>query len=533
MRSRLVLIAVALVSLSPMLGAQETATSATLVYFNRSITTFRAPLFGVEPEARATRAGRAIDDVVAQRREVIVSSQAEPQGNLVLVNGELVFILTEADTDRLRGETLAAATDRAVAALQQALAESRESRDSARLVRDVVWAAIGTTILAAVIGVVLMLRRSAVRYLARLASRAAAATKVGGAQVVTVDKVLPLVRGAVVGGAWFVIIVAAYRWLGFVLSQFPYTRPWGERLLDFFVDTAWMIGLGALRALPDLVTAAFILLLARTVIGLVTPFLDRAAAGHLQVGWLDADTARPTKRLVVLAIWLFGVAMAYPYLPGSDTEAFRGISVLLGVMATFGGASLFGQGASGLILMYSRTLRVGEYVRIEQHEGTVTEMGTFTTRMRTGLGEELTLPNSYLLGTVVKNYSRTVRGRGFIVDTTVTIGYDTPWRQVEAMLMEAARRTTGILDTPAPRVFQTALTDFYPEYRLVCQAVPELPRPRAEVLASLHANIQDVFNEHGVQIMSPHYLGDPAHAKVVPKDNWYAAPATPPDPPAR
>jgi small-conductance mechanosensitive channel len=121
-----------------------------------------------------------------------------------------------------------------------------------------------------------------------------------------------------------------------------------------------------------------------------------------------------------------------------------------------------------------------------------------------------------VLGSVSKNYSRAVHGRGFVVDTTVTIGYDTPWRQVEAMLKEAARRTPGVLAVPAPRVFQTALSDFYPEYRLVCQAIPSEPQPRAEVLSALHANIQDVFNDHGVQIMSPHYLGDPAEPKLVP-----------------
>jgi small-conductance mechanosensitive channel len=143
------------------------------------------------------------------------------------------------------------------------------------------------------------------------------------------------------------------------------------------------------------------------------------------------------------------------------------------------------------------------------------------------LGEVLTLPNSMITGNVTKNYSRAVQGQGYIVDTVVTIGYDTPWRQVEAMLIEAASRTEGILQTPAPHVFQTALSDFYPEYRLVAQAVPKEPRPRAVLLSELHAHIQDVFNEYGVQIMSPHYLGDPEQAKWVPRDQWHAAPAKP------
>lgn len=155
-------------------------------------------------------------------------------------------------------------------------------------------------------------------------------------------------------------------------------------------------------------------------------------------------------------------------------------------------------------------------------------IGAFNTCIRTGLGEEITLPNSMIVGSATKNFSRAVKGVGYVVDTTVTIGYDTPWRQVHAMLTEAAQRTPGVLADPAPAVFQTALSDFYPEYRLVCQAIPAAPRPRAEVLANLHANIQDVFNEHGVQIMSPHYVLDPAHEKVVPPDRWYAAPAKAP-----
>jgi small-conductance mechanosensitive channel len=226
---------------------------------------------------------------------------------------------------------------------------------------------------------------------------------------------------------------------------------------------------------------------------------------------------------------VFALVMAYPYIPGSDTEAFKGLSVLLGLMLSMGASGIVGQAASGLILMYTRTFRPGEYVRVGDHEGTIVEMGMFTTRVRTGLGEELTLPNTLVLGTVTRNYSRAVKGRGFVLDTVVTIGYDAPWRQVHAMLIEAAGRTEGVLDKPAPHVFQTALSDFYVEYRLVCQALQTEPRPRATVLSNLHANVQDVFNEHGVQIMSPHYLGDPAHPKIVARQDWYAPPAAPPD----
>jgi len=152
----------------------------------------------------------------------------------------------------------------------------------------------------------------------------------------------------------------------------------------------------------------------------------------------------------------------------------------------------------------------------------------FATRLATGKGEEVVLPNSYVVSNTTRNFSRSVHGKGFVLHTTVTIGYSTPWRQVDAMLLRAAERSRGILASPAPYVIQTALSDFYVEYCLVAYAGPEAPSKRAEAISELHANVQDVFNEHGVQIMSPHYMIDPTHPQVVPKDRWFEAPAAQP-----
>jgi small-conductance mechanosensitive channel len=458
----------------------------------------------------------------------VVSTQVEPQGVLVLIDGQLALLLAEGDADRSRGETLAQVAAGAVAGLQRAISETGETRSRERLWRAVWRSAVATGLFLAFVALVMLVRRWLNPRLRRATERAARAVRVGGTEVIAAERLASVVRVVVAGAAGLLVAVAAYRWISFVLVQFPYTRPWGEGLLQYFTGLAFGLGGGILRSLPDLLVAAVIFLLARGVIGLAAPVFDRAEAGRTPVSWLDRDSARPTRRLVNLAVWLFALVMAYPYLPGSQSEAFKGMSVLVGLMVTIGGASVFGQAASGLILMYARVLRVGEYVRIDDQEGTVVEMGTFTTRIRTGLGEEVSLPNALVLGTVTKNYSRAVQGRGYVVDTVVTIGYDTPWRQVEAMLVEAARRTPDVLAQPEPRVFQTELSDFYPQYRLVCQALASDPRPRAVVLTRLHANIQDVFNEHGVQIMSPHYLGDPAKAKVVPPSAWYPPPARPP-----
>ena len=353
--------------------------------------------------------------------------------------------------------------------------------------------------------------------------------RVGGVEVVRREGVLRVEQWLLNLVFWGLALLLIYEWLSLSLAQFPFTRPWGEQLNGFLFGLLSRFVLAIVHAIPDLLAAALIFWLAWALTRLLRGFFAKVGRRPGALELARRPTWRSiTSKLCIGAVWLFALAMAYPYLPGSDTEAFRGLSVLIGLMISLGASNLVGQLASGLILTYTRTFHNGEYVRVDAHEGTVTNLGAFTTRIRTGMGEELTISNSQVLGAVTRNYSRAVKGEGFIVDTTVTIGYDTPWRQVNAMLVEAARRTPGVLADPPPRVFQIALSDFYPEYRLVCQAVPSEPRPRAEVMSLLHANVQDVFNEHGVQIMSPHYLGDPAQAKVVPREQWYAAPAKPP-----
>jgi small-conductance mechanosensitive channel len=185
-------------------------------------------------------------------------------------------------------------------------------------------------------------------------------------------------------------------------------------------------------------------MLARALSRALDGFFERVRNGQVKVGWLDADVVTPTQRIVKTVIWLFALAMSYPYLPGAQTEAFKGLSVLVGLMVSLGASNLVGQAASGLILTYGRVFRKGEFVHIAGYEGTVMELGVFATRIRTGLGEELTISNSSILGTTTKNYSRAVEGVGYVLDTTVTIGYDTPWRQVHALLKQAALQTEGV-----------------------------------------------------------------------------------------
>jgi small-conductance mechanosensitive channel len=506
-------------------AAKPVADARTAVVFNRPVATFRAEFLGASPAERANATEARVAMLLARDGPGEVGTDSIPQGVMVKIDGTLAFVLTPEDANHLAGESLELTAQAAAERLRRVIDETRESRDLHRLGVAAAKAAAATVVAALLLWLLWLLRRSVAARLLRLAERQSERLKLGGTALVRRERILTTVRSLLAGVFWLLVLLIAYEWLGFVLSSFPYTRRWGEELMHFLVTMGASFFTAIAGALPNLVTAVVIFVIARFIARVLAGFFDRIEARQIQVDWLDPDLARPTRRIASIVVWIFALVMAYPYLPGADTDAFKGISVLIGLMISLGGASVVGQAASGLILMYTRTIRAGEYVRIADTEGTVIELTLYLTRVRTGMGEELTLPNSLVLGSVVRNYSRAVKGKGFILDTTVTIGYDTPWRQVEAMLAEAARRTPGVLAEPAPRVFQTALADFYPEYRLVCQAIPSEPRPRAEVLSALHRNVQDVFNEHGVQIMSPHYMTDPAEAKVVPPAKWRPPPA--------
>jgi small-conductance mechanosensitive channel len=226
-------------------------------------------------------------------------------------------------------------------------------------------------------------------------------------------------------------------------------------------------------------------------------------------------------------LWVLAVVLAYPYLPGSNSDAFKGVSVFLGVVLSLGSSGIVNQMMSGLTLTCSRAVRIGDFVKIGDVEGTVTHLGSLSTKVKTQPGEEVTIPNGVVTTCVTTNYSRFADSEGVFVPTSLTIGYDTPWRQVHALLLLAAARTPGVRADPKPVVLQTGLQDFYVQYTLmVCLETPQL---RAPTLDALHASIQDAFNEYGVQIMSPNYEADPVGPKVVPIDQWHAAPARRPE----
>jgi small-conductance mechanosensitive channel len=322
------------------------------------------------------------------------------------------------------------------------------------------------------------------------------------------------------------ILFFVYLWLVYTLSLTPFTASWGEQLGQFLAGLFWSFGARALGALPGLFTVVIIILIARWCVRLINVVFAEVETGHLTLGWLERETARTTQTLLIAAVWLFAVVVAYPYIPGSDTEAFKGLSVLVGLMVTLGSTGLINQIISGLFVVYSRSVRPNDFVRVGEIDGQVMDVGFLATKLKTPRHEEITIPHSVLVGTATTNYTRLAGTDGMVISVSVTIGYDVPWRQVHAMLLLGASRTPGIRRDPAPWVLQHELSDFSVQYYLMAHL--EEGANRHEVLSTLHGQIQDAFNEFGVQIMSPHFEGQPDKKVYVPQPEWYSAPASPP-----
>ena len=497
---------------------------------NRQIIILRGPIAGYSASERATAAMQRINLVLDTIPDAIVTVEpAEDGSTRVRVGGDHAFLVTAIDIDAQAGETTRLVAQAASQRLDQAILERHEQQTPRYLTEAFGFAAAATLLYGTVLWLIFRVLRWARGRLTKWGDDHPRKLESVGLRFIDTGQALLVARRALGLLAWAIAIVLASGWLSFVLERFPYTRPWGEQLGDRLMRVAADAAIAVVAALPGVLIAIVIFLIARAVTRLVAAVFDRVERGEREVGWVDADTARPTRRIFYVLVWVFALALAYPHLPGAQTDAFKGVSVLAGLMISLGASSVVGQAFNGLILMYGRAFRSGDYVRIGEHEGTVELLGTFTTRLRTGLGDELILPNSVVMAASIRNYSRAGQRAGCVIDSAMTVSYAVPWRQVHAMLEQAARRTDGIAEEPAPYVRQTALSDFYAEYRLVAYTTVGDPAKRMDVLSRLHGSIQDAFNEHGVQIMSPHYMADPAAPQVVPKDRWYAPPAKPPD----
>ncbi|MDM0014317.1 mechanosensitive ion channel family protein [Variovorax sp. J22P168] len=505
------------------IASAAASAEASLRVWNRPVFVFRTPMFGLTPQQRATRASERIAALPAAALTTPV--EAAPithdgnQGYAIMIRGETLFAIFDDDLEP--GDPgLGQVAAQTGARLQAALAARADQGGGRRLAEGFGWVALASLLLLLVL---LALQRLALVVEARTAPIRARAF-----QRPHFDwrRIAVSLLGIAIRWCKFALMAFAfYVWLAYALTRFPYTQPWGQTLDSSLVAVASTLAVGAIHALPDLAMVAAIFFFAHLSVRGLHAMFDAAHASGVKLAALQSDTIGATRRLTMVLVWLFAAVVAYPFIPGSDSDAFKGLSVFFGVLVTLGSSGLVSQIMSGFVLIYSRALRPGDFVQVGDVEGYVLELGTLSIKLRNRLDQEVTLPNSLVIATRIQNHSGTTKaaGGGISLSTSITIGYDTPWRQVHAMLVMAARRTPDLLADPLPTVRQLRLQDFYVEYEL--NVFMRSGAPKFDVLSALHGHIQDVFNEYGVQIMSPNFVLQPATPVLVAKEDFRAAPA--------
>ncbi|HCI9520131.1 transporter small conductance mechanosensitive ion channel (MscS) family [Klebsiella pneumoniae] len=534
--SIVILWALALLVLQPALAAeprqQPTAReqARTVTIFHKPVVMLQATFGQTTPEERVLRTRSALrafteDDIRQPLRVVPVIRYGQP-GRLFLMNGKPVLLLSLADLDEGDDLTLDQAAQRVLARMEAQRTSLQEQFNNRYLFISAGKALAGALLLALFYyGAFRAWRRVRRFFLLRILEKRSAIPQHWRRYLGNIEVRLYAVLVILLG------MLACYLWLSWAFSLFPWTRVWSESLGDWSLGVIRHLSLSIVASLPGLMIVVLIFLLTWLIIRLVKVVLDQVAAGRIQIPGIHPETVSATRRLISVVIWLFALSAAYPFLPGANSLAFKGISVFFGLMLTLGSTGVMTHAMSGLVLIYSRALRKGDWIRLADNEGQVSEIGVLATKILTRENYIVTVPNAVVVGGKIINLSAESADGGVNLTTSVTIGYDTPWRQVHALLELAARRTSGVDQQIAPVVRKLGLLDWYTSYELQVRLLPTTKLPDGR--NALHSSIIDVFNEFGVQIMSPNFVMQPKAAVVVPQEAWYAAPAVAPQEPEK
>ncbi len=403
-------------------------------------------------ERRAAEIADRIRAIAADRTIPVESLTVQhlQAGARIVAGGQPIMAIVDADAE-LEGVSREVLSEVYRPRIAEAIGSYRHAREAPVLGRAAVRA-IGATI--AVVLALWLLRRMRKWVHATLERRYK--SRIRGVQIQTVEivKAERLWRGleqAVSVLTIMLAFLAVYLYLDYVLLLFPWTRAMGMNLAAMLLRPLETLAAGALRFLPDLVFLVILAVLTRYALRLVRLFFQAVSAGTAKLPGFEADWAAPTDRIVRLLVIAFALVMAYPYIPGSGSEAFKGLTLLFGLVFSLGSPSVIGNLVAGQSLAFRRAFKVGDRVKIGEHIGEVAQIRLLTTYLRSPKNEQIVIPNSLILNTDVVNFSALALDAGLILHTIVGIGYETPWRQVEAMLLEAAGAHRGSAEAAASR----------------------------------------------------------------------------------
>ena len=470
--------------------------------------------------------------IIARRIKAIAADTSiGPKDLQVVKEGDIIYIkagkltalgLAESDATR-EGVTLEVLVVVVQGRIAQAITDYRNDRQPRTLLINSGYALVVTILTALLLWAILRI----FSWIYSLAQRRIKARierlETKSHYIFDADQIWDIMGGLLKTAKVLTMLVVIYFYLNLVLGLYPWTRRFAQVLFTLTVDPLRVIGLGLLEALPSLFFLVILFFITRYILKVTYLFFAGIDRGSIHVAKFDREWGLPTYRIVRLMIIAFALVMAYPYIPGSSSEAFKGISIFLGVIFSLGSTSVFANVVAGYTIIYRRGFKIGDRIMINNITGEVIDRSLLATRLRSLKNEIVVIPNSTILNSNIINYSSEAQANGLILHTTVGIGYEVPWRQVEAMLLQAADRTKGVRTEPKPFILQQSLGDFAITYEL--NVYCDDARQMVKLYSELHRNILDVFNEFGVQIMTPNYVQDSQEPKIVPKDQWYTSPA--------
>ena len=411
--------------------------------------------------------------------------------------------------------------------IQNAITQYRQARTRPALLRSAGKSVAATVILVGLLALIIWFSRLWHRLLEGFYRKRIHSVGIQSFKVVRAEQIRHALQRVIDIGRILAILAAGIGYLQYVLGQFPWTRATSLRMRGYLLGPLETMATGILRHIPAIIFLVFLYLITRFALRLLHKFFDALKTGDVKFSGFDPEWADSTYKLIRLGVVILALIVAYPYIPGGDSEAFKGISIFIGIVFSLGSSSAIANLIAGYLMTYRRAFHLGDRIKIGDTLGDVAEMRLQVTHLRTLKNEEVIIPNSSILNNEVVNYSSLARQGGLILHTTVSIGYQTSWRQVEAMLLLAASRTNEIMTEPPPFVLQRALGDFAITYEI--NVYCDNAQAMARIYTALHQNILDLFNEYAVQIMTPAYESDPKMPKVVPKEHWFSAPASVPN----
>lgn len=443
-----------------------------------------------------------------------------------LVAGDTILLrIFPADTD-LEGIEQGAMSLAFQRVIQGAIKNYRADRQPGKIRQGVIVSIIATLVFGLLLIVLRFLFKKIHQAVERKIERADKTTiKFKSVDVVEAKRFWQTVGNFFKGLRILLILVAFYFYLEIVFSQFPWTRFIAARLINLVLNPLKTMAAAILDYIPDFIFLLFFIATVTLFLKFLKAIFNSIQSGAFKLPGFEAEWARPTFRLLRILVLALSLVIAYPYIPGSDSDAFKGVSLFLGLLVSLGSSSAIANIIAGYSLIYRRAYNLGDRIQVGEVVGDVTEMRLLVTRLRTLKNEEVTVPNSLILNSNVINYSTLAPTKGLILHSTVGIGYEVPWRQVQALLIRAAERTDGLLKYPPPFVLKKTLGDFAISYEI--NAYCKDSRHTAQVYNQLNENIVDEFNEHEIQIMTPAYERDPETPKIVSKDKWFTPPASP------